>query len=140
MLNFIRILIGLTSSLEVGDIMLIKDHINFQGCSGINPLLGKNDDRFRDFENFALNSRTLIEYPFLIRLGPRFFSTKHAYDPKLRSAALEVGEALGLNLKVGVYTMMGGPNFETPAELRFMKMIGVDAVGIFIELFSTNCY
>jgi purine-nucleoside phosphorylase len=54
---------------------------------------------------------------------------KNAYDRTLRRRAKEAAQAIGLTLKEGVYTMMGGPNFETPAELKIMKMQGVDAVG-----------
>lgn len=99
---------GLADRFSVGDIMLIKDHVNLQGFAGINPLNGKNE----------------------FKLGNRFFSMKNAYDGNLRRIGHDVAWSLGLHLQEGVYTMMGGPNFETPAELRLMKLQGVDAVGM----------
>ena len=65
----------------------------------------------------------------LFRLGHRFFTMKNAYDRVLRRRARDAAISIGLELKEGVYTMMGGPNFETPAELRLMKLQGIDAVG-----------
>ena len=68
---------------------------------------------------------------FLSRFGPRFFTLNEPYDVEWRAQALQVSNQLGIRSKVkeGVYTMLGGPNFETPAELRMLHMCGVDAVG-----------
>eukprot|EP00093_Oithona_nana_P001012 01012.XXX_3891_2810_1 [CDS] Oithona nana genome sequencing. len=101
---------GLSASLKVGDIMLLKDHVNLMSFVGINPLAGPNDERF----------------------GPRFFTLNEPYDVEWRAQALQVSNQLGIRSKVkeGVYTMLGGPNFETPAELRMLHMCGVDAVGM----------
>ena len=67
----------------------------------------------------------------LSRFGPRFFTLNEPYDVEWRAQALQVSNQLGIRSKVkeGVYTMLGGPNFETPAELRMLHMCGVDAVG-----------
>lgn len=101
---------GLNKSYEVGDIMILKDHINFMGFAGNNPLQGPNDPRF----------------------GLRFPPMNQAYDAKLIALAKQVGKELGMekNLHEGVYTCLGGPNYETVAELRMLKILGVDAVGM----------
>jgi purine-nucleoside phosphorylase len=91
-----------------GDVMLITDHINFMGMAGISPLRGPNDDA----------------------LGVRFPDMSRAYDRELRALALEAGEEAGLQLHQGVYICLGGPSFETPADLRFLRLIGADAVGM----------
>lgn len=100
---------GLNPNLKTGDIMLIKDHINFPGLAGNHPLRGVNDDRW----------------------GPRFPNMNCAYDPQLlklaREAALEV-EA-GNFLKEGVYCMLGGPSFETVAEVKMLRLLGADCAG-----------
>lgn len=95
---------GINPSFEVGDIMLIKDHISFIP----NPLIGPNDDA----------------------LGPRFPSMTDAYSPRLRDVALSVAYASGIKLREGVYIAVTGPSYETPAETRFYRMIGGDAVGM----------
>ncbi|KAK0149670.1 Purine nucleoside phosphorylase [Merluccius polli] len=101
---------SLNPGYRVGDIMVIKDHINMPGLSGNNPLVGPNDDRF----------------------GTRFPCMSDAYDRKLRQLAQEVGAELGFSdfLKEGVYFVLGGPSFETIAECRMLHMLGVDAVGM----------
>lgn len=101
---------GLNAQYKVGDIMLVKDHINMMGFAGNNPLQGPNEDRF----------------------GPRFPPMNRAYDRTLIAESLKIANELGLekNIHTGVYTCLGGPNFETPAELRALKMLGVDAVGM----------
>ncbi|XP_055341896.1 purine nucleoside phosphorylase-like [Paramacrobiotus metropolitanus] len=101
---------GLNPSYAVGDIMLIKDHINFAGFAGVNPLCGVNDERW----------------------GPRFPPMSNAYDKKLRKIAKEVAEEQGYGdyFKEGVYAMVGGPNFETSAEARMLRAVGSDAVGM----------
>lgn len=101
---------GLHEDFNVGDIMLISDHVNLMGMSGISPLQGPNDPKF----------------------GDRFFPMAKAYDKNLRKLAREVARDIGVikHIKEGVYTCLGGPNYETVAELRMLKMLGVDAVGM----------
>jgi len=99
---------GLNEGFKAGDLMLITDHINLVGMAGHSPLFGPNDER----------------------LGPRFVDMSEAYDKELREIALEVGHELGLELRQGVYVMLGGPTFETPAEIRFLRLMGADAVGM----------
>lgn len=99
---------GINKCFEVGDIMLIEDHINFVGMSGQNPLMGSNDDE----------------------IGPRFLNLAQAYDQDLRKVALQEASHLGINLKKGVYFHLSGPFFETPAEIRLVSILGGDAVGM----------
>jgi purine-nucleoside phosphorylase len=96
---------GIDGSYEPGDLVLISDHVNLMGTS---PLLGPNDDS----------------------LGPRFPDLTDAYDPELRAAAHEAAGRLGLSLGEGVYAAWLGPQFETPAEIRFMRAIGADLAGM----------
>ena len=96
---------GLNPDFEPGDIMLIADHLNL---SGENPLLGPNLDRF----------------------GPRFPPMTDAYDASMRRAAREAGERTGVTLREGVYVMLSGPAYETRAEMRMLRAIGGDAVGM----------
>ena len=99
---------GLNPNYRPGDLMLIRDHINFPGMAGNNPLRGPNDERF----------------------GPRFPDMTRPYDPALRAVAQEVAAASGHALHEGIYAYVAGPSFETPAELRFLQMAGADAVGM----------
>ena len=99
---------GLNPRFHTGDLMLITDHINLVGMAGLNPLRGPNDPD----------------------LGPRFPDMSQAYDPALRALALRVAERLDLPLWQGVYICLAGPTFETPADLRFLRLIGADAVGM----------
>lgn len=103
---------GLNSTYKAGDVMLIKDHINLMGFAGNNPLQGPNDERF----------------------GPRFPPMNKAYDKELMRKAKEIwkndSKNEGIAIHEGVYTCLGGPNFETIAELRMLKQVGVDAVGM----------
>jgi purine-nucleoside phosphorylase len=99
---------GLNPSFRAGDLMLINDQINLMGMTGNNPLFGPNDPA----------------------LGPRFPDMSQAYDPDLRRIAREVAQAEGLPLQEGVYAALAGPSFETPAEIRFLRNIGADAVGM----------
>jgi purine-nucleoside phosphorylase len=85
--------------------MLIADHINLLGD---NPLIGPNDDR----------------------LGPRFPDMSEPYDARLRELAREVASAERITLREGVYVAVQGPNLETRAEYRFLRMIGADVVGM----------
>jgi len=99
---------GLNPAFKAGDLMLITDHINLIGMAGLNPLRGTNDPE----------------------LGPRFVDMSQAYDLELREMALRVAKHLGFALHQGVYICLGGPSFETPADLKFLRLIGVDAVGM----------
>ncbi|KAF5303359.1 hypothetical protein FQR65_LT08272 [Abscondita terminalis] len=101
---------GLNKTYKVGDIMIVKDHINMMGFAGNNPLQGPNESRF----------------------GPRFPPMNTAYDKELLKIAKQVAvhEGLGNDVHDGVYTCLGGPSFETVAELRMLRMLGVDAVGM----------
>ncbi|MBM3122881.1 MAG: purine-nucleoside phosphorylase [Chloroflexi bacterium] len=91
-----------------GDIMLITDHINLLGMAGVSPLRGPNLDRF----------------------GPRFPDMSQAYDRRLMDLARAAARSEGLALREGVYICLAGPAFESPADLRFLRGIGVDAVGM----------
>ena len=91
-----------------GDLMLITDHINLLGMAGLTPLRGPNLDVF----------------------GSRFPDMGQAYDRELSALAREVAREAGLQLREGVYICLAGPSFETPADLRFLRGIGVDAVGM----------
>lgn len=101
---------GLNPNFKVGDIMLQKDHINIMGFSGNNPLRGPNESYF----------------------GPRFFAMTNAYDSAILKGVKDIVKRLGIEeiVQEGVYTCMGGPNYETVAELRALKTLGVDAVGM----------
>lgn len=101
---------GLNPAYDVGDIMLLKDHINMQGFAGDSPLKGRNDERF----------------------GPRFPALNNSYDYGLRQVAKQVAKEIGIGqyIREGVYVMLGGPAYETVAELRLLRMLGVDAVGM----------
>lgn len=90
---------------EPGQIMVISDHIN---TSGLNPLRGPNDDR----------------------LGPRFPEMSAAYASVLRERAHTVADANGIRIQEGVYAWWCGPSLETPAEIRMMRTLGADAVGM----------
>jgi purine-nucleoside phosphorylase len=91
-----------------GDLMLITDHINLIGMAGLTPLRGPNLDVF----------------------GSRFPDMSQAYDRQLGDLARGVAREAGIQLREGVYICLGGPSFETPADLRFLRGIGVDAVGM----------
>ncbi len=91
-----------------GDLMLITDHINLLGMAGISPLRGPNLGEF----------------------GPRFPDMSRAYDRELQQLAREVARQQGIDLRQGVYICLAGPAFETPADLCFLRGIGVDAVGM----------
>lgn len=99
---------GLNPSFRAGDLMVIRDHLNFPGMAGHNPLFGPNDES----------------------LGPRFPDMTNAYDPELQALAHQAARAAGFEMREGVYAYVGGPSFETPAELRFLQIAGGDAVGM----------
>jgi purine-nucleoside phosphorylase len=96
---------GINLSFEQGALVLISDHINLQGA---NPLIGPNDEA----------------------LGPRFPDMTDAYDPGYRAKARHVGALLGIDLAEGVYAALSGPSYETPAEIRYLRTIGADLVGM----------
>jgi purine-nucleoside phosphorylase len=99
---------GINADFRAGDLMLITDHINLVGMTGRTPLRGPNDDS----------------------LGPRFPDMTDAYDPALGNLTRAVARELGILLREGVYIMLAGPSFESPADVRFIRMIGADAVGM----------
>jgi len=96
---------GINPSYSQGALVAIRDHINLQGQ---NPLCGSNDDR----------------------LGPRFPDMTDAYDHGLRRIAFEESARVGIELSDGIYAAMLGPSYETPAEIRFLRTIGADLVGM----------
>jgi len=93
---------------QSGDVMLIKDHISLIAMGGLNPLRGPNIDEF----------------------GERFPDMSRAYDQELIEIARKSAEENGFYVHQGVYVCLAGPSFETPADLRFLKIIGADAVGM----------
>jgi purine-nucleoside phosphorylase len=99
---------GLNPAFQPGELMLITDHLNLIGMAGNNPLFGPNDPA----------------------LGPRFPDMSQAYDPELRRIAQSVAQEREIPLQEGVYAGLAGPSFETPAEIRFLRLIGADAVGM----------
>lgn len=101
---------GINRSFKVGDIMIIKDHVNLAGFAGCNPLVGVNDERF----------------------GPRFPPMSNAYDKPLRELAMTKAKELGFSdfIREGVYSMMVGPNFETVTEAKLLAILGIDATGM----------
>lgn len=96
---------GINLNFHPGDMVLISDHINLLGA---NPLTGLNDES----------------------LGPRFPDMSEVYSREYREIAKQAGEKLGLALAEGVYAAMHGPSYETPAEIRFLRTIGADLVGM----------
>jgi len=95
---------GVNFDFKVGDLMVITDHINHLP----NPLIGPNMEEF----------------------GPRFPDMTRPYDPKIRKMAFEIAAGLGYSLKSGVYFASTGPTYETPAEYKYYRLIGADAVGM----------
>ena len=106
---------ALNSDYQVRDVMLIDDHINFQGA---HPLAGPNDEQ----------------------LGLRFPDMSRAYDPELRKAAARAAGKLDLPIRNGIYAAIHGPEFETSVERRFLRMAGGDAVGMstVLEVIAAN--
>ena len=99
---------GVNPAFKAGDVMLITDHVNLIGMAGQNPLRGPNDEAF----------------------GPRFPDMSQAYDRALRDLALQVAVQQQIDLKQGIYICLAGPSFESPADVRFLRLIGADAVGM----------
>ncbi len=93
---------SMRADIPPGDLMLLRDHINF---SGLNPLIGEPTDA-------------------------RFVPMKDAYDPEMRASLTAAAEAEGIALRHGVYAWYSGPSFETPAEIRAIRTLGGDAVGM----------
>lgn len=100
---------GVNHQFRAGDLMMITDQIS---CFVPSPLIGANDDR----------------------LGPRFPDMSRIYDPDLQQVVRQAGETLGISLKEGVYLQLTGPAYESPAEVRMVRTLGADAVGM-----STAC-
>lgn len=96
---------GINTSYRPGDLVLLRDHLNLMGT---NPLIGPNDDR----------------------LGKRFPDMTQVYAPALRAHAHEVAASLGFSLPEGVYAGLTGPSYETPAEIRMLRALGADLVGM----------
>ena len=96
---------GINLTFKSGTLMLMDDHINLMGG---NPLIGANDDRF----------------------GPRFPDMTEVYSKRLRQLAGDAARAHGLEVAHGVYAALHGPSYETPAEIRYLRAIGADAVGM----------
>lgn len=96
---------GVNTTFNPGDLMIINDHINFAFS---NPLIGKNDEE----------------------IGPRFPDVSTVYNKELISLADEVASKINLKLQHGTYVMMSGPTYETPAEVRMIRILGGDAVGM----------
>ena len=99
---------GLNDDYYPGDLMIIKDHLGLLPMAGENPLRGPNLDEF----------------------GPRFPDMSAIYNPELIELTENVAAQLGVEMRKGVYVGLSGPSFETPADCRFLKMVGADAVGM----------
>ena len=99
---------GVNPDFVPGDVMLITDNLNLIGMMGANPLMGPNIDE----------------------LGPRFPDMSQAYDRKLMEMARQVASEENIPLREGIYCALSGPSFEGPADLRFLRMAGADAVGM----------
>jgi len=96
---------GINLNFKQGCLVVLRDHINLQGT---NPLIGPNDENF----------------------GPRFPDTTQVYWKPYQAAALREGKRLGVEIAEGVYVGLTGPSYETPAEIRYLRMIGADLVGM----------
>jgi purine-nucleoside phosphorylase len=96
---------GIKEEFSQGRLVVLNDHINLQG---VNPLCGPNDEHF----------------------GPRFPDMTMAYDREFRAVALAAGKKLGMELGEGTYAALAGPSYETPAEIRYLRTIGADLVGM----------
>jgi purine-nucleoside phosphorylase len=96
---------GVNPTFAPGDLVRITDHLNL---SGLSPLVGENDDK----------------------IGPRFPDLSDAYDPRLADLLEASADAIGIPLRSGVYACMLGPSYETPAEIRMLRALGADVVGM----------
>jgi purine-nucleoside phosphorylase len=99
---------GLNEAYETGDLMVLSDHLNIMGMAGLSPLIGPDEPE----------------------LGVRFLDMLGAYDADLRALAHRTAQHNGFSLREGVYAMVGGPAYETMAEIRFLQRVGADAVGM----------
>jgi purine-nucleoside phosphorylase len=99
---------GLNEAFSTGDLMALTDHLNIMGMAGQSPLVGPDEPE----------------------LGVRFLDMLSAYDAELRALAVRVAEQNSFTLREGVYAMVGGPAYETMAEIRFLQRAGADAVGM----------
>lgn len=99
---------GVNADFLPGDVMLITDQLNLMGMSGLNPLMGPNLDE----------------------IGPRFPDMSQVYDREYCNLARSVAKENGVTLREGVYAGLSGPSFESPADLRFLRLAGADAVGM----------
>lgn len=99
---------GVNGDFAPGDVMLITDQLNLMGMSGLNPLMGPNLDE----------------------IGPRFPDMSQPYDREYCDLARKVAKENKLTLREGVYAGLSGPSFESPADLRFLRLAGADAVGM----------
>lgn len=99
---------GLNMNYQPGDVMILRDHINIIGMAGLSPLRGPNIAEF----------------------GPRFPNMNDAYDPELRKVAKDIARKAAIPYHTGVYICLAGPNFESPADVRFLRIMGADAVGM----------
>jgi len=99
---------GVNPDFVPGDVMLITDNLNLMGMSGLNPLMGPNIDE----------------------LGPRFPDMSRVYDKELGDIARVAAKKASISLQEGIYCGLSGPSFESPADLRFLRMVGTDAVGM----------
>jgi len=99
---------GVNPEFQPGDVMLITDNLNLMGMTGANPLFGPNIDE----------------------LGTRFPDMSQAYDRGYQDLARRVAREKGLTLREGVYAGLSGPSFESPADLRFLRLAGADSVGM----------
>lgn len=99
---------GVNPDFIPGDVMLITDNLNLMGMSGLNPLMGPNLDEF----------------------GPRFPDMSQVYDKELMAIARKITGEEGITLREGVYCGLSGPSFESPADLRFLRLAGTDVVGM----------
>ncbi len=106
---------GINTNFGAGDFMMLKDHIS---CFAPNPLIGPNIDE----------------------LGTRFPDMSHIYDEDLQNIIKETASENGIDLKEGVYAQLTGPSFESPAEIRMLKTLGADAVGMstVVEAIAAN--
>jgi purine-nucleoside phosphorylase len=106
---------AINTAFKPGELMVISDHLNL---TGLNPLLGPEERE----------------------LGPRFIDMTEAYHPKLRTVCEAAGRAIGLHLRQGVYAGLLGPSYETPAEIRMLRTMGADAVGMstVLEVIAAN--
>jgi len=99
---------GVHPDFQPGDVMLITDQLNLMGMSGLNPLMGPNLDE----------------------IGTRFPDMSQPYDREYCDLACKVAKENGITLREGVYAGLSGPSFESPADLRFLRLAGADAVGM----------